>query len=244
MFVVTLSGLSCSGKTYVAESLPDLMFSSLISTTTRPQRRNEIPGFDYDFVTTEQFGKNSFLEQDIFAGYSYGLTYRELGRIVDQGRIPVHVCTPAGALSMRQHCSQIGFSCLSVFIDVPLELAFFRMLKRWMRDKSFPVSYLAERISALVSVESQWSLPFNILTQGGTDSFDPLMADIISIVKGEQAIPPLQDRKPCGSINEPINFHGLLSHAGRPKSADDCQSIAALLCDHLSNHSFEGGIKC
>lgn len=239
MFAVTISGLSCSGKTYIAECLPDLVFSSLVSTTTRLQRRNEIPGFDYHFATADQFEKLRFFEQDTFSGYSYGLTYSELDRVLNLGRVPVHVCTPKGALKMRQYCSEAGLSCLSVFIDVPLRLSFFRMLKRWMKDKSFSVSYLADRISALVSIESQWSQQFNILSQGGSDSFDPLISDIISIVNGEKALPPLQARKPSNRIDAPLNFHGLLSHVGRPRNPDDCESIAALLCDHLSMYSFE-----
>ena len=239
MFVVTISGLSCSGKTYVAECLPDLVFSSLVSTTTRPQRRNEIPGFDYHFLAADIFDKYLFIERDSFAGYSYGLTDSEFDRVLKMGGVPVHVCTPSGAHAMRQYCSKIELSCLSIFIEVPLQLAFFRMLKRWMRDKSFSVSYLADRITALVTVESQWDQKFHIFSQGGSDSFDPLIADIVSIVNGDKSLPPLHVRKPSCRIDAPLNIQGLLDHVGRPRTPDDCESIATLICDHLSINSYE-----
>lgn len=55
--VVVLLGPSCSGKTSVANAMQEYGFKRIITYTTRPKRVGEINGYDYYFISEEEFFK-------------------------------------------------------------------------------------------------------------------------------------------------------------------------------------------
>ena len=87
--ILVLSGPSGSGKTTIVERLiqeSTVPLVKAISATTRPQRKGEIDGVAYYFLTTEEFlrrkDRGDFLETaEVFgAGYWYGTLKSEIER--------------------------------------------------------------------------------------------------------------------------------------------------------------------
>jgi len=77
--LVTLSGISGSGKSYLVKDLlkSDLGFEHLLSATTRQKRDNETSGVEAHFLTMDDFRylekNNEFLTVDNVFGNLYGL---------------------------------------------------------------------------------------------------------------------------------------------------------------------------
>ncbi|WP_373649934.1 guanylate kinase [Schlesneria sp. DSM 10557] len=87
--LLVLSGPSGSGKTTIVERLvaeSPVPLVKMISATTRPQRKGEVDGVAYYFLTPEEFERrrteDAFLETaEVFgAGYWYGTLRSELQR--------------------------------------------------------------------------------------------------------------------------------------------------------------------
>ncbi len=55
MKTIVLCGKSGSGKTTVGLELEKLGYSKIVTYTTRPMRKGEVNGIDYNFVTEEEF---------------------------------------------------------------------------------------------------------------------------------------------------------------------------------------------
>lgn len=101
--VFLLTGPSGSGKTTVCHILLREMPERLakpVSVTTRVPRAGEVHGRDYYFVTEAEFALMErhweFLETSIGNGQCYGLTKRELDKIVASGKTPLIVCDTEG----------------------------------------------------------------------------------------------------------------------------------------------------
>jgi len=81
--MLILVGPSASGKTESAKIMINRYpISRVVTCTTRPQRVNEIDGFDYHFVTDAKFMNllkhNYFAETAVYNGYCYGTPLNEL----------------------------------------------------------------------------------------------------------------------------------------------------------------------
>lgn len=90
--IVVLSGPSGAGKGSVYKKISQMSNRTVrfVSMTTRKQRVGEVPGFDYDYVTVEEFKEREaqgyFLETDFYDGNYYGTpkisNIEELGKDV------------------------------------------------------------------------------------------------------------------------------------------------------------------
>ena len=90
--IVVLSGPSGAGKGSVYKKISQMSNRTVrfVSMTTRKQRGGEVPGFDYDYVTVEEFKEREaqgyFLETDFYDGNYYGTpkisNIEELGKDV------------------------------------------------------------------------------------------------------------------------------------------------------------------
>ncbi|OHE40439.1 MAG: hypothetical protein A2Y16_00675 [Tenericutes bacterium GWF2_57_13] len=81
--MLILLGPSASGKTESAKiMLNRYPISRVVTCTTRPKRVNEIEGFDYQFVTEEEFDRlvetKYFAETAIYNGFHYGTPLHQL----------------------------------------------------------------------------------------------------------------------------------------------------------------------
>lgn len=63
--MVSLSGVSCSGKSSVLKEMTKLGYDPIVSYTTRPTREGEVDGIDYHFCNNELF--EDLKNNDFFA---------------------------------------------------------------------------------------------------------------------------------------------------------------------------------
>lgn len=113
--IVVLSGPTASGKTTIVNRLMQdspVKLIKAISATTRPQRKGEVDGEDYYFLTQEEFEKrqknNEFLEceQVHGLGYWYGTLKSEVDRAVSEGGWPFLEIDVQGTLKLKEQFPQ------------------------------------------------------------------------------------------------------------------------------------------
>jgi guanylate kinase len=117
-----ISGPSGAGKSTLVKALeesePDLVFS--ISTTTRPRRRGEMGGVQYDFVDDEAFDRllaaEAFVEWANVHDHRYGTRQDHLREIMARGRIPLLDLDVQGGLRV---IGLYGPEVISVFLFPP-----------------------------------------------------------------------------------------------------------------------------
>ena len=122
--ILVLSGPSGSGKTTVVERLihgSSVVLVKAISATTRPQRKGEIDGVAYYFLTTDEFvrrrDRGEFLETaEVFgAGYWYGTLKSEIQRASDNHGWAFLEIDVQGALKVME----IYPDALTIFLKPP-----------------------------------------------------------------------------------------------------------------------------
>lgn len=120
--IVLITGPSGAGKSsFIAEWMaadPRLAFS--VSTTTRPIRKGEVDGRDYDFVDDARFDEllagSAFVEWARVHGNRYGTRRAHLQEMTGAGKIPVLDIDVQGGV---QVLDQYGPELVSVFLFPP-----------------------------------------------------------------------------------------------------------------------------
>jgi len=120
-FLFVVSGPSGAGKGTLVDRLvatrPECVFS--VSSTTRPQRVNEVDGVQYEFVSREEFERRReagmFLETAEVHGHLYGTPVRFVDEQVRAGRVVVLDVDVQGGASVRRTRPD----AVSVFIYPP-----------------------------------------------------------------------------------------------------------------------------
>ena len=116
---IILVGPGASGKDHLKRRFLGRGFKQSISFTTRPPRENERDGFDYHFISEEEFKEmikqKDFREWNLFGDkkWYYGTTMREFNAA------SLFVMTPSGIRSLNP---QERKDCFVVFIDIPEEV--------------------------------------------------------------------------------------------------------------------------
>ena len=93
--LVILSGVSGAGKDTIKKELIKRKDNivTLPSFTDRPQRKGDISGQTYNFVTTEEFEKmieqNEFYEYNVHHNHFYGTSKKALNDKINEGKIIV-----------------------------------------------------------------------------------------------------------------------------------------------------------
>lgn len=133
--LIIFSAPSGSGKTTIVRHLlgryPQLAFS--ISATSREPRKNERDGFDYYFLTVDDFRKkieeDKFLEwEEVYTGQYYGTLRAEVKRIRAAGKHVVFDIDVVGGIRLKQ---EFGNDALAIFIQPPsLEIMEKRLRER------------------------------------------------------------------------------------------------------------------
>ncbi|HSL90569.1 MAG TPA: guanylate kinase [Ignavibacteriaceae bacterium] len=119
--IIAVSSPSGGGKTTIVKRIlnefPEFVFS--VSATTRPKRRNEKHGFEYYFISEDEFkkhiGNNDFVEWERFYDYYYGTFKSFITDNVEKGKSIVLEVDVKGALSLKKIYPESHL----IFIDPP-----------------------------------------------------------------------------------------------------------------------------
>lgn len=204
--LITLAGMTCSGKTSLAAKLTAThYFSRVVTATTRPPRqlktRREAHGVDYLFLSEKEFllleQSNGLLETTTFAHHRYGTPRLHIDQIQSRGRIPLVITDPEGALRLKQLGRHEGWDVLNVFLACDIKTALARLKNRELRDQDNNADYYIERTEALTCDESAWTsrYPWDLTLQQFTEeNFDWQLSLLLnscrdgSVVAGKQAL--------------------------------------------------------
>lgn len=178
--LLTLTGPTCSGKSHLQQRLTKPEYGGrmgqVVTATTRPVRKNEIPGVDYFFYDRADFEaqvkEGAMLESAEFSGHWYGTPLASLHRAFAQGNgCAVQVIEPQGLKSIRQAVtargSALGFNLRSCFVDCPREVVAMRFMQRYRADLGKALAeapgeieaitrYYERRLVSILGVEVDW----------------------------------------------------------------------------------------
>lgn len=80
--IYALIGQSSSGKSTIEKRLGEMGYPRIISYTTRPPRKGEVDGVDYNFISEQEFhrlnSRNVFQETARYRDWHYGLSLNGL----------------------------------------------------------------------------------------------------------------------------------------------------------------------
>jgi guanylate kinase len=133
--VVIFSAPSGAGKTtitrYILEKVERCEFS--VSATTRAPRPHEKNGFDYYFISVEEFknriNQEEFVEwEEVYTNLFYGTLKSEVSRIWTKGNIVLFDVDVKGGINLKKY---FGQKACSIFIMPPsIEVLEQRLRKR------------------------------------------------------------------------------------------------------------------
>ena len=127
--IYCLIGASGSGKSRIAKALIDLGMSEIVSHTTRKPREGETNGFDYYFVSNEEFDKIDKAELVNYGGNRYCISKEELNSKFKSNDNIVVVVEINGFNQIKENCSDFA-EVISIYVKTDIETMRERMLIR------------------------------------------------------------------------------------------------------------------
>lgn len=106
-----------SGGQHLAEGI---VYFSPSADTTRPQKKNEVDGKDYYFVSTEEMTRdisaNEFLEFGSYQGNMFGTKFETVHKIHQQDKVAILDIEPQvgskGSGGQNRDCCRAGSPCV------------------------------------------------------------------------------------------------------------------------------------
>lgn len=177
-----ISAPSGAGKTTLArglnDALPDTAFS--VSHTTRPQRRNEVHGVDYYFVSEREFrgmvDRDEFLEYARVFGNWYGTSKAAVRELMEQGKTVLLDIDWQGARKVRSRMPDCG----SIFILPPSMAELERRLRSRGQDSDEVIRQRMEQARDEMRHAEEYD--FEVVN----DDFDRALQELCAIVSGER----------------------------------------------------------
>ncbi|MFA7314902.1 MAG: hypothetical protein WC025_03175 [Candidatus Magasanikbacteria bacterium] len=142
--IIIISGPSGVGEDSIIEKLSGrIALERVVTTTTRPMRPGESEGHPYHFISKQEFlekvKENKFFEHaQEYNGHLYGVTFEELKRVENSGKIGVWKIEYKGVIKAKELIPNI----VAIFINAPLDILENRIRRR---DKAND-TYVAERM--------------------------------------------------------------------------------------------------
>lgn len=188
--VLTITGPSCVGKSYLAylltQKYPD-QFALPKSVTTRSKRTSE--DNEYHFVTADEFTEmiqnKKLMEFTVIDDNFYGTSAQEVNNAFSQGKIPILVVDPKGVRTLQEISkSSKSFYVFSVFLDESVELLVQRWLERFkvkLKSNQYcDIEYMAQRIINTTTKENSWFINYSHLTHKNYYHWSSQVEEVIS----------------------------------------------------------------
>lgn len=137
--LITITAPTCSGKTFLIETLQARGYSRIVGFTTRAPRDGEVDGKDYYFLTRfeaqELEDKGLLAETAEFRGNRYGVTHEEMAKKMSGGDFPpVLILEPQGLESYITYCAENGYDIFKVYVTVTEQKKLDRLNARTAQD--------------------------------------------------------------------------------------------------------------
>jgi guanylate kinase len=180
--LLVVSAPSGAGKTSLLAELvaDDAHLRVAVSHTTRPQRRGEVDGADYHFVSHVEFeamlASNDFLEHANVFGNMYGTSRSAIVTELDQGRDVILEIDWQGAQQIRRRLPQ----AVSVFIMPPSRAALVERLTT--RGQDDPESIAKRSAEAAIEISHYGEFDYVVVN----DRFEEALNDLRAIVTAER----------------------------------------------------------
>lgn len=172
--VITITGPTASGKSFLERMLVEHGCARIISHTTRPRRPGEENGRDYYFVSREIFLQaeqdGEFVEVVEFGDNFYGGSVWEFDKAFGENKPVVVVVEPNGRDQIREFCKKEGWECVSVYVENAPEVLAARMMQRFARELGDAIEKndkepikdalrgFQKRLTAALGTEVDWRL--------------------------------------------------------------------------------------
>lgn len=210
--IVTLTGASSSGKTYLSKLLEGNDFKALVSDTTRLRRAHEVDGVDYNFLTEEQFQNNlkadKMLQFNPVNQFMYGVSFDEVDKAFKSGKNALVVVAPAGVPQIAAYCEKHNLRHLAVYIDNPKNTLMDRIIDRLEEDviKKIQPAYVSSLFinSHKESVKEFFNiLPYKLIAENKEDSVSTINEFCLLIANEiKMGYPSEQDLAVCTEITK------------------------------------------
>lgn len=192
--IIAITGPSCAGKDTLMRQLywefskdyeklvnyPDVYY--IVSSTTRPPRKNEINDKDYHFITNKEFlhkiVNNEMLEWAPFHNWKYGTEKRSVSDKSDA--INIGVFNLQGIDSLN---NQTDFRIIPIYLQVPWKERLRRSIKR---EGHLTFEMIRRLFTDYKDFKNPWEIlnkSGNLLTYSGDYNIDDVMRDVLGKIK-------------------------------------------------------------
>ena len=188
--LVVISGPSGVGKDAILEQLrihrPDFFYA--VTATTRPMRANEKDGYDYIFLSKNQFfdllAKDEFLEHAEVYGNHYGVPKKQIREALNNATNAFVKIDVQGARTIKS----LERNALLIFIAPPSLME----LERRLRERKADSAAQMDIRIATAKHEMDQSTWFDSVVINDTDKLEDTVEQILEIVVSEQNRPDSQ----------------------------------------------------
>ena len=188
--LVVISGPSGVGKDAILEQLrihrPDFFYA--VTATTRPMRANEKDGYDYIFLSKNQFfdllAKDEFLEHAEVYGNHYGVPKKQIREALNNATNAFVKIDVQGARTIKS----LARNALLIFIAPPSLME----LERRLRERKADSAAQMDIRIATAKHEMDQSSWFDSAVINDTDKLEDTVEQILEIVASEQNRPESQ----------------------------------------------------
>ena len=188
--LVVISGPSGVGKDAILEQLrihrPDFFYA--VTATTRPMRANEKDGYDYIFLSKNQFldlqAKDEFLEHAEVYGNHYGVPKKQIREALNNATNAFVKIDVQGARTIKS----LERNALLIFIAPPSLME----LERRLRERKADSAAQMDIRIATAKHEMDQSSWFDSVVINDTDKLEDTVEQILGIVASEQNRPESQ----------------------------------------------------
>lgn len=183
--MMTLTGPSCAGKTFLLKMLLDNypgQFTSLVGYTTRPRREGEVDGFEYNFIDEATFeselNAGNLCQSVQFGSNYYGTPTRHLTDAFEAGKVPLRIVEPGGVGQFEKVCADLGAKVFAIYVTADIEVVTSRWLDRYHIDvaeaeeqHAFTRIAYAGRIAKCLTEEFAWvnERPYNFYIKSNSE---------------------------------------------------------------------------